>query len=101
MVYLFMYGTEHYCIRVGIYGSKPLVYGVYRYNHERELPKVPAQTYRSITADQFEWLMDHRMCDVVYISGSWPSLECRTHGTYFKLFGSDPIVFDPWYDRQV
>ena len=104
-VFFFIYGTEHYCVRIGFTGSRPLVYAVYRYNTGDMLPLVAGQTYRSITAEQYDWIMDHRMCDVSYVEGIWAgrsgNLECRTHGSHFKLFSSDPVIPDFWDERQV
>jgi hypothetical protein len=103
-VFRFTYGIKHYCVRVG-FGSRPLVYAVYMYDREDALPNVPGQIYRPINSEQYDWLLNHLMCDVSYTEGDWPgrtgNLQCRTHGSFFKLFDDAPIVCDWWDDRQV
>jgi len=100
----FVYGTEFHCVRVG-FGSRPLVYAVYKYDREERLPSVPGQVYRTINVEQYDWLLHHLKCDVSYAEGDWPgrtgNLQCRTHGSFFKLFGDDPIVCDIWDERLV
>lgn len=106
-VFLFVYGTEHYCVRVGFSGQRPLVYGLYAYNAQDQLPSVPAQTYRTISKEQYEWLRAHLLCDVSFVEGEFAgrvgNLECRTHGIHFRLFDDSPVIpsYDLWDDRLV
>jgi hypothetical protein len=105
MLHAFAYGTEYHCVRVGFTGQRPLVYAVYAYNLESELPGVPGQTYRTITLSQYCWLLNHLRCDVSYINGEWAgregNLECRTHNEHYKFFTDDPLHFDLWEERQI
>lgn len=102
---LYVYGTEKHVIRIGFTGCRPLVYAIYVYNDQSELPFMQGQTYRNITRDQFEWIRNHLSCDVSYIYGEYPgrsgNLECRTHGAHYQLFDMNPVCADPWEDRQV
>lgn len=105
-IFLFAYGTEYHAVRVGFTGQRPLVYAVYAYNLEGELPYIQGQTYKRITKDQYEWLRGHLLCDVCHISGEWAgrdcNLECRTHGCHYKLFDEDPGYFpDLWDERLI
>jgi hypothetical protein len=104
-IFLFNYGTEKFCIRIGFTGCRPLVYAIYMYNESDELPFVQGQTYRNITKDQFEWVRNHLTCDVSFVSGEYPdrigNLECRTHGAHYHLFDLSPVHADLWEDRQV
>lgn len=105
-VFLFVYGTEHHCVRVGFSGSRPLVYAVYAYNIENELPSIVGQTYLPITRSQYEWIRNHIQCDVSFISGEWigrkGNLECRSCGVHYQLFADlDPVNEDLWDEREV
>jgi len=102
---VFVYGTEYHCVRVGFTGQRPLVYAVYAYNLETDLPSLLGQTYHTITASQYDWILRHSRCDVSYINGEWAgregNLECRTHSEHYRFFTDDPLQFDLWDERQI
>lgn len=104
-VAVYYYGTEKHVVRVGFAGQRPLVYAIYQYNNQDELPLIPGHTYRTITRGQFDWIKDHLKCDVSFISGEYPdrvgNLECRTHGCHYQLFTDDPIITDLWEERHI
>ena len=104
-IFLFVYGTTYHCIRIGLTGQRPLIYAVYAYDDQEQLPLIEGQTYRNITEGQYEWLRSHMSCHVSFVPGFWSNLdgnlECRTHGLFYHFFLDDPIILDPWEERQV
>lgn len=104
-IFLFVYGSQYYSVRIGFTGQRPLVYAIYKYDNPDQLPFIQGQTYRSITLDQYEWLLEHLNCDVSFVTGTWlgrlGNLECRTHGAYYHLFETDLIIPDFWEEREV
>jgi hypothetical protein len=105
-LFLFVYGTQHHCVRIGFAGERPLIYAFYSYDNQSQLPLIQGQTYRDITIGQYEWLRAHLNCDVSYISGAdWPgrtgNLECRTHGAHYQLFDASPVFPDLWEERLI
>jgi hypothetical protein len=104
-IFLYVYGSGSYSIRVGFTGTRPLIYAIYATNVGDVLPIVYGQSHREITQDQYEWLRNHLNCDVSYVPselvGTVCGLECRTHRQFYHLFSTEPFVSDLWDDRQV
>src|SRR5271170_7621437 len=105
-IFLFVYGTCYHAVRVGFTGQRPLIYGLYAYDNQEQLPFIHGQTYRSITVSQFEWLRQHLDCDVSFVPGAWVgrvgNLECLSHDVHYHLFNEDdPILLDIWEERQI
>jgi hypothetical protein len=104
-VFLHISGSERHSVRIGFSGQRPLIYAVYVHNTEEDLPYIHGQSYRDITRDQYEWLLNHLACDVVYVPaqrGLANSLECRSHDLCYKLFSNEPIKLpELWDERQV
>lgn len=103
-LFLFTHGTERHCVRIGFSGVRPLIYAVYAYNDEAQLPYIHGQSYRDITRDQYEWVLNHLACDVVYVPGlrgMANSLECRTHDVHYKLFSEEPVSLPELWDERL
>jgi len=105
-IFLFVYGTEHYAVRIGFSGQRRLVYAIYSYDYEEQLPAISGQTYKMITKEQYEWLRAHLLCTVTFVEGDYigrtGNLECRTHGSHYRLFDDSPVHgSNLWDDRLV
>lgn len=103
-VSLFSYGTEHCCVRIGLqFCLHPLVYAAYTYNYDSALPNIPGQTYRGISRSQYDWLLNHLMCDIRFSeeTAGWPSLECLNHKLRYSVFDNEESSWDGWEDRSV
>jgi len=103
-LFIFTHGTERHCVRIGFSGQHPLIYAAYTYDNEQQLPFIHGQSYRDITREQYQWLVEHLACDVVYVPGQRGlanSLECRTHAVYYKLFSEEPIGLSELWDERL
>jgi hypothetical protein len=104
-IFLFVYGTQHHCVRIGFSGARPLIYGLYAYDDQNILPAMDGQTYRSITKEQYDWVREHLNCDVSFMADRFDYrfsiVECRTHSTVYQVFELSPIYLDDWEERLV
>lgn len=106
-IFLFVYGSNYHCVRIGFTGQRPLVYALYAFDNYEQLPFIQGQTYRTVSTGQYEWLRRHLECDVSFVPGCCleqfdGNLECRTHGLFYHIFDvNDPIILDLFEDRQI